>query len=179
MMSTGLFCSSIAWKGSNPPPVINPRPIPFLTSPGIPGAFLFPSSAPFNGPAFAPPGLPRAAALPAALPLCPVRPLPPRLGQARPPRRPCRPSAALSLCRFPCPVPPVSRAALVKPRPARLPACLAPPRPLAAAGRSNPLRRPPCRPPRRPGRAATAAGRPPGRLPRRRRRKEGRFTNQR
>lgn len=134
---------------------------PALTSPAASGVFLFPSSAPFNGPAFAPHGLPRAAALPAALPLCAVRPLPPRPGQARPPRRPCRPSAALSFCRFPCPVPPVSRAALGKPRPARLPACLAPPRPLAAAGRSNPLPRPPCRPPRRPGRAATAAGRPP------------------
>jgi hypothetical protein len=160
-----------------------PRRRATLTSPGNPGVFLFPSSAPFNRPAYAPP-LPRAGGLPSALPLCPVRPLPPRLGQADKPRRPVRataaraacdpvrrPSAALSLCRcFPCPVPPVSRAALGKP----CPAALAPPgeaRQPLAAGRCRRSTPPPvARPVRRP-----SAGDPC----RRRRRKEWRFTNPR
>lgn len=161
-----------------------PRRRATLTSPGNPGAFLFPNSAPFNRPEFAPP-LPRAGGLPSALPLCPVRPLPPRLGQADKPRRPirataaagrdqsnrCRPSAALPLCRpFPCPVPPFDRAGIGKPRPA----ALAPPgeaRQPIAAGRCRRSTPPPvARPRRRP-----SAGDPC----RRRRRKEGRLTNPR
>lgn len=150
-----------------------PRPLPkhgtspALTSPAASGVFLFPSASPCNGTAYAPP-LPRAGGLPSALPLCPVRPLPPRLGQADKPRRP---SAALSLCRpRPCPVPPVSRAALGKPRPA----ALAPPgkarQPLAAGHCRQSAPPPLVRPRRRP-----SAGDPC----RRRRRKEWRFTNQR
>lgn len=100
-----------------------PRRPATVTSPAASGVFLFPSASPLNGTAFAPP-LPHAAALPSALPLCPVRPFPPRLAAADKPRRPRRATAAacdpLSLCRFPCPVPPVSRAALGKPRPAAL-----------------------------------------------------------
>jgi len=168
-----------------------PRCPATLTSPGNPGAFLFPSASPCNVPAFAP-RLPRAAALPAALSLCPVRPLPPRLeraGTSRSPypftaaagdpgRRPAVRPAALSLCRFPCPVPAVNRAALGKPRPPVRPSA----RPPAFAGdhRAAPGRpagrRQPCRPSGRrltpcpgrfrpsappPGSAATAAGRPP------------------
>lgn len=154
-----------------------PRRPATLTSPAASGVFLFPSATPCNGPAFAPP-LPRAAALPSALPLCPVRPLPPRLGQADKPRRataaacdpvrPCRPSAALPLCRFPCPVPPFDRAALGKPRPAALAPPGKPRQPLAA-GHCRPLTPPPvARPVRRP-----SAGDPC----RRRRRKEWGFTN--
>ena len=147
---------------------MKPRRPSALTSPAPCGAFLFLSASPCNRPAFAPP-LPRAAALPAALPLCPVRPLPPRLGTADKPRRPCaaqatagdpcrRPragratSAALSLCRFPCPAPPLPRAGIGKPRPASF-APLAKARQPRAAGR--------CRCRCRPGRAKTAAGRPP------------------
>ena len=183
----------IDWKGYNPPPVNKGRSIPSLTSPGNPGAFFFPSASPCNGPAFAPP-LPRAAALPSALPLSPVRPLPPRPGAADKPRRPGRAtSAALSLCRFPCPVPALPRAGLGKPRPARPPAALTPPLPPAvagnhraalalpgaglppplplAAGHCRPLTPPPvARPGRRP-----SAGDPL----RRRRRKERGFTKHR
>lgn len=160
-----------------------PRSILPLTSPAASGAFLFPSASPFNVPAFAS-RLPRAAALPAALSLCPVRPLPPRLERAGASRPPYpfaaagdpgrRPSAALPLCRpFPCPAPRLPRAGLGKPRPARPPSALAPPRPSAVAGDHRaapgrpagrrlvpcPGRFRPSAPP--PGSAATAAGRPP------------------
>ena len=158
---------------------MKPRPILPLTSPAPCGAFLFPSASPLNRAAQAPP-LPRAAACAAALPLCPVRPVPCYMGQADKPRRataaacdpvrPCRPSAALSLCRFPCPVPPLPRAGLGKPRPAALAPPGKPRQPLAA-GHCRPLTPPPvARPVRRP-----SAGDPC----RRRRRKERRFTNQR
>ena len=131
---------------------MKPRRPSALTSPAPCGAFLCLSAFPLNRAAQAPP-LPRAAALPAALPLSPFGPVPPRLAAADKPRRPVRAtSAALPLCRFPCPVPPFDRAALGKPRPV-------PPAPPGEA--RQPLAAGHCRPRRRPGRAATAAGRPP------------------
>lgn len=177
-----------------------PRPIPSLTSPGSPGAFLFPNAAPFDVPAFVkrmipaaalPAGrpfkaiaiaspLPRAAALPAALSLCPVRQLPPRHGAAAglaASGNPCRrPSAGLSLPlsrRFPCPVPPVNRAGIGKPRPpARPPLPRAACRPeaiaIAAAAGSNSLPRPPvpaARLPRKGGNRPPAVRRPSARPP--------------
>ena len=127
---------------------MKPRRPSALTSPAPCGAFLCLSASPLNRAAQAPLP-PRAAALPSALPLCPVRLVKPR--------RPGRATAAaLSLCRFPCPVPPVSRAGLGKPRPAALAPPGKPRQPLAA-GRCRPLTPPPvARPVRRP-----SAGRPP------------------
>jgi hypothetical protein len=71
-----------------------------LTSPAPCGAFLFPSSQPFNRAAQAPP-FAFTGRLPSALPLSPFRPAPPRLvkaGAACRPVRPCRPSAACDPC---------------------------------------------------------------------------------
>jgi len=141
-----------------------------LTSPGSPGAFLFPSSQPFNRAAQAPPFAFKGR-LPSALPLSPFRPVPPRLVKAGAACRPCRPSAALAAAPLPLP-----RAALCRPVrgfpfpfPVRRP----------AAGTVKPLS-PACRRPR-----AAPEGRQPLPLPvitvRRCRppATEWRFTNQR
>ena len=86
-----------------------------LTSPAPCGAFLFPSSQPFNRAAQAPP-CPAAAGLPSALPLSPSRPVPPRLVKAGAACRPCRPSAACDPCADGAAVPlPLPRAALFRP----------------------------------------------------------------
>ncbi len=146
---------------------MKPRPVN-LTSPAPCGAFLFPSSQPFNRAAQAP-RRPAKAGLPSALPLSPFLPLPPRLGQTRPLAAPSalavRPPLVIHARtlppprRFPCPVPPF--AVLGLPYPFPLPS--APPgkarQPLAAGPmpatcrpvrRQPPPRSIPCRPPRRP-----------------------------
>jgi hypothetical protein len=148
-----------------------------LTSPAASGVFLFPSALPCNRAAQAPP-FAFTGRLPSALPLSSFRPVPPRLAEARPVCRPCRPpSAACDPCAARAAVPlPLPRAALCRRR-AALPI---PRRPSAALiGTGNPLP-PACRRPR-----AAPEGRqpPPPPIPCRaaavRRRKKVGFTNPR
>jgi hypothetical protein len=147
---------------------MKPRRPATLTSPAPCGAFLFPSSQPFNRPAQAP-AFAFTDGLPSALPLSPSRPVPPRLVKAGAACRPCRPSAACDPCADGAAVPlPLPRAALFRPVrgfpfpcPVRRPAaCLVKPlspacrRPRAAPEGRQPLPLPPGRRRRRPRPAA-------------------------
>ena len=139
--------------------VNRPDLTPSLTSPGSPGAFLFPSAsrspltaqaeavspAPALGrqPSALPCPCPRPTGRPLALP-CPALPLPPALGPSRPslgrPSPAVSPSLALPSA-SPRPSLPLPRAALGSPCPDRLPSL--PRRSARAGGRQPYLRKPP------------------------------------